>query len=406
MAVPYQERYARGVRINLHDVWKHEKDGITSKAAVRSPAKPKRFAGKSRIAPSTSLGYAVNMQTELQNKWQQVLARDARQDGRFVFAVRTTGVFCRPSCPSRRPRRDSVEFFANPREAERAGYRACLRCKPTQISDQTQHVLRARRLLDHAEGIVTLAQLSKRVGLSPFHLQRIFKRATGLSPREYQSARRMQHIKAGLRKGEEVTTALYDAGFSSPSRLYENASQQLGMTPGTYRRGGAGVTITFTVAATPLGRMLVAATERGLCAVRFGESATELERDLREEFHAAELHRDDAAMRHYIELLLASSCGKNTTVELPLDVRATAFQKKVWETLRQIPRGETRTYTDIAREIGDPRAVRAVARACASNPVAIAVPCHRVVRSDGDLAGYRWGVERKKKLLEAERQRQ
>ena len=343
------------------------------------------------------------MQTELQTKWQQVLARDARQDGRFVFAVRTTGVFCRPSCPSRRPRRDSVEFFAGPREAERAGYRACLRCKPTQISDQAQYVLRARQLLDDAEGVVTLAQLSKRVGLSPFHLQRLFKRATGLSPRAYQSARRMQHVKTGLRKGEEVTTALYDAGFSSPSRLYENASQQFGMTPGTYRRGGAGATITFTIAATPLGRMLVAATERGLCAVRFGESATELAQELREEFHAAELHRDDTAMRCYIEPLLASFRGENTTVELPLDVRATAFQKKVWEKLRQIPRGETRTYTDIAREIGDPESVRAVARACASNPVALAVPCHRVVRRDGHLAGYRWGVERKRKLLEHER---
>jgi len=342
------------------------------------------------------------MQTELHSKWQQVLARDARQDGRFVFAVRTTGVYCRPSCPSRRPRRDSVEFFAGPRDAERAGYRACLRCKPTQISEQAQYVLRARQLLDNAEGVVTLAQLSKRVGLSPFHLQRLFKRATGLSPREYQSARRMLHVKTGLRKGADVTTALYDAGFSSPSRLYENTNQQLGMTPGRYRRGGAGTTIAFAIASTPLGRMLVAATERGLCAVRFGESAAELERDLREEFHAAELHRGDAAMGRYIEPLLASLNGENTTADVPLDVRATAFQKKVWETLRQIPRGETRSYSEIAREIGDPHAVRAVARACASNPVAIAVPCHRVVRRDGDLAGYRWGVERKRKLLEAE----
>jgi AraC family transcriptional regulator, regulatory protein of adaptative response / methylated-DNA-[protein]-cysteine methyltransferase len=367
-------------------------------------SEPKRFARKGRIAVPTSHRYAVEMQTELQNKWQQVLARDARQDGRFVFAVRTTGVFCRPSCPSRRPRRDSVEFFAGPREAERAGYRACLRCKPTQMSEQAQHVLRARRVLDNAEGVVTLADLSKRVGLSPFHLQRLFKRATSLSPREYQSARRMQRIKAGLRKGEDVTTALYDAGFSSPSRLYENSTQQLGMTPGTYRRGGAGATITFAIASTPLGRMLVAATDRGLCAVRFGESATELERAVREEFHAAVLHRDDAAMGRYIEPLLASLRGENTTLDLPLDVLATAFQKRVWETLRTIPRGETRSYTDVAREIGDPQAVRAVARACASNPVAIAVPCHRVVRSDGELAGYRWGVERKRKLLQAEQE--
>jgi AraC family transcriptional regulator of adaptative response/methylated-DNA-[protein]-cysteine methyltransferase len=385
----------------VHD----EARGVAPKEQARS----KRFARKGRIAPPPRPSYAVTMQTELQNKnqnenhWQQVMARDARQDGRFVFAVRTTGIYCRPSCPSRRPRRDSVEFFPDPREAERAGYRACLRCKPTEISAQAQYVLRARQLLDNAEGVMTLAGLSKRVGLSPFHLQRLFKRATGLSPHEYQSARRMQHVKTELRKGEDVTTALYDAGFSSPSRLYEKSDQQLGMTPGAYRRGGAGATIMFAIAPTPLGRMLVAATERGLSAVRFGESVTELERGLRSEFHAAALHRDDAAMRRYIEPLLASLGGDKTTIDLPLDVRATAFQQKVWETLQRIPCGETRSYTEIAREIGDPKAVRAVAHACASNPVALAVPCHRVVRSDGNLAGYRWGIERKKKLLEGER---
>jgi AraC family transcriptional regulator of adaptative response/methylated-DNA-[protein]-cysteine methyltransferase len=231
----------------------------------------------------------------------------------------------------------------------------------------------------------------------------MFKRATGLSPREYQSARRMQHVKSGLRKGDDVTTALYDAGFGSPSRLYEKAPQQLGMTPGTYRRGGAGSVITYAIAPTPLGRLLVAATERGLCSVRFGEDATDLERELRSEFHAAELHRNDDAMKKVLEPLQAVIRGENTTVDLPLDVRATAFQMKVWQKLRQIPRGETRSYSEIARSIGKPEAVRAVARACASNPVALAVPCHRVVRSSGDVAGYRWGVDRKKKLLERER---
>src|SRR5215471_11999455 len=342
------------------------------------------------------------MQSETQ--WQQVMARDARQDGRFVFAVRTTGVYCRPSCPSRRPRRNSVEFFANPQQAERAGYRACLRCKPTEISAQARAVIRARQLLDEAEGVMTLAELSKRVGVSPFHLQRLFKRATGLSPREYQSARRMQQVKRGLRKGDDVTTALYEAGFGSPSRLYEKSSQQLGMTPGTYRRGGSGLTIQFAIIPSALGRMLVAATSRGLCAVRFGESAMELERGLREEFRAAEIHRDDAGLRPYVQPLLAGLRGEDTTIALPLDVRATAIQKKVWDELRRIPRGETRSYSDVARAIGDETAVRAVARACASNPVAIAVPCHRVVRSDGDISGYRWGVERKKKLLEQEQQ--
>ena len=340
------------------------------------------------------------MQSETQ--WQQVMARDARQDGRFVFAVRTTGIYCRPSCPSRRPRRDSVEFFADPQQAERAGYRACLRCKPTEISAQARAVIGARQLLDEAEGVMTLAELSKRVGVSPFHLQRLFKRATGLSPREYQSARRMQQVKHGLRKGDDVTTALYDAGFGSPSRLYEKSSQQLGMTPGTYRQRGAGMTIRYAIVPSSLGHMMVAATSRGLCAVRFGESATELERDLGEEFEAAEIHRDDAALRPYVQPLLANLRGENPTIDLPLDVRATAFQKRVWDELRRIPRGETRSYSEVAHAIGDAKAVRAVARACASNPVAIAVPCHRVVRSDGDISGYRWGVERKKKLLEQE----
>jgi AraC family transcriptional regulator, regulatory protein of adaptative response / methylated-DNA-[protein]-cysteine methyltransferase len=340
------------------------------------------------------------MQSETQ--WRQVMERDARQDGRFVFAVRTTGVYCRPSCPSRRPRRDSVEFFPDPRQAERAGYRACLRCKPTEVSAQAQAVTRARQLLDEAEGVLTLSELSKSVGVSPFHLQRLFKRATGLSPHEYQSARRMQHVKRGLRKGDDVTTALYDAGFGSPSRLYEKTSQHLGMTPGTYRRGGAGITIEFAIVPSPLGRLLVAATARGLCAVRFGENATGLERGLREEFGAAEIRRNDAALQPFLQPLLASLRGEKVTMDLPLDVRATAFQKRVWDALREIPAGETRSYAEVARAIGDPKAVRAVATACASNPVAVVVPCHRVVRSDGELAGYRWGIERKRKLLEQE----
>lgn len=356
-----------------------------------------------RIAAGFQQLYLCNMQSETQ--WQQVMARDARQDGRFVFAVRTTGVYCRPSCPSRRPRRESVEFFVNPQQAERAGYRACLRCKPTQISTRAQAVMRTRQLLDEAEGTLTLAELSQRVGVSPFHLQRLFKRATGLSPREYQSARRMQHVKRGLRQGDDVTTAIYDAGFGSPSRLYEKSSQHLGMTPGNYRRGGAGVTVNYAIAPSALGRLLVAATPRGLCAVRFGDNAAELERELHEELHAATLVRDDSAMQPYLQPLLASLRGEHTTVDLPLDVRATAFQKRVWDALKRIPSGEIRSYGEVAREIGDPAAVRAVARACASNPVAIAIPCHRVVRSDGELAGYRWGIARKKKLLEQEKGR-
>jgi AraC family transcriptional regulator of adaptative response/methylated-DNA-[protein]-cysteine methyltransferase len=342
------------------------------------------------------------MQSEQQ--WQHVMARDARQDGRFVFAVRTTGVYCRPSCPSRRPRRDSVEFFSNPQQAERAGYRACLRCKPTQISAQAQTVMKARKVLDESEGVLTLAQLSRSTGISPFYLQRLFKRATGMSPREYQAARRMGRVKRGLRKGDDVTTALYDAGYGAPSRLYEKTSEQMGMTPGTYRKGGAGVTVSYAILPSPLGRVLVAATERGLCAVRFAESATELERELRSEFHAATIVRDDAVLRPYVEAVLAGLRGESITIELPLDVRATAFQRKVWEALKRIPRGETRSYREVAEEIGDANAFRAVARACATNPVAVVVPCHRVVRGDGELAGYRWGIERKRKLLAQEQQ--
>lgn len=340
------------------------------------------------------------MQTELQ--WQQILSRDARQDGRFVFAVRTTGVYCRPSCPSRRPRRDSVEFFASPQQAERAGYRACLRCKPTQVSEQAQYVIRARQLLDNSESTLTLAELSQRVGVSAFHLQRLFKRATGLSPREYQAARRTQQVKSRLRAGADVTTSLYDAGYSSPSRLYEVADQRLGMTPATYGKGGSGERIAFTVADSALGNILIAATQRGVCAVRFGDNAKILERGLREEFHAADIHRDDGGLREFVTSILSALSEQKTLLELPLDIRATAFQQKVWIALRQIPAGETRSYSEIARNIGVPSATRAVARACACNPVALAIPCHRVVRENGDMAGYRWGVQRKEELLRGE----
>ena len=341
------------------------------------------------------------MQTELQ--WQQILSRDARQDGRFVFAVRTTGVYCRPSCPSRRPRRDSVEFFASPQAAERAGYRACLRCKPTRISEQAQYVIRARQLLDDSESIVTLNELSRRVGVSAFHLQRLFKRATGLSPREYQAARRTQQVKSRLRAGADVTTSLYEAGYGSPSRLYEVADRQFGMTPATYGKGGSGERIAFTVADSELGKMLVAATQRGLCAVRFGDDAKLLERDLREEFHAAEIRRDNDGLREFVTSILAALTEQNPLLDLPLDIRATVFQQKVWSALRHIPAGETRSYSEIARNIGEPAATRAVARACASNPVALVIPCHRVVRGNGDLAGYRWGMQRKQQLLEQEK---
>jgi AraC family transcriptional regulator of adaptative response/methylated-DNA-[protein]-cysteine methyltransferase len=358
------------------------------------------FARKSRIADALANIYFLSMQTELH--WQQIMARDARQDGRFVFAVRTTGVYCRPSCPSRRPRRDSVEFFASPQAAEKAGYRACLRCKPTEVSEQVRHVLRARQLLDESPGILTLQQLSRRVGLSAFYLQRLFKRATGLSPREYQSARRSGELKARLRDGSDVTSSLYEAGYSSSSRLYEGVDGQLGMTPANYRKGGAGQHIAFSIADSKLGKLIVAATERGICAVRFGDSPDELERGLRKEFHAAELRRDDDKLQSFIDAIVTAIDGQSAVLDLPLDIKATAFQQRVWNELRRIPRGETRSYAEIANTIGDGRAVRAVARACASNPVAVVVPCHRVVRKDGKPSGYRWGLNRKELLLRNE----
>jgi AraC family transcriptional regulator of adaptative response/methylated-DNA-[protein]-cysteine methyltransferase len=263
--------------------------------------------------------------------------------------------------------------------------------------------MRARQLLDNSESALTLQELSRRVGVSAFHLQRLFKRATGLSPREYQAARRTQQVKSRLRAGADVTTSLYDAGYGSPSRLYEVADQQLGMTPATYGRGGSGEQIAFTIADSPLGKMLVAGTQRGLCAVRFGEDAKLLERELRDEFHAADIRRDHDSLRESVSILRSGLTEQKTLLDLPLDIRATAFQQKVWSALRQIPAGETRSYSEVAKSLGDPSATRAVARACASNPVALIIPCHRVVRENGGLAGYRWGVQRKEELLRRER---
>jgi AraC family transcriptional regulator of adaptative response/methylated-DNA-[protein]-cysteine methyltransferase len=263
--------------------------------------------------------------------------------------------------------------------------------------------MRARQLLDNSESTLTLAELSKRVGVSAFHLQRLFKRATGLSPREYQAARRNEQLKTRLRQGADVTTSLYDAGYSSPSRLYENAGRHMGMTPATYAKGGAGERIAFTITDSPLGRMLLAKTERGLCAVRFGENDGQLEQGLKQEFHSANIRRDDASLRPYCSQILAQLTDHSTIIDLPLDIRATAFQAKVWNALRQIPSGETRSYSEIAQAVGNRSATRAVARACATNPVAVVIPCHRVVREDGDLSGYRWGVRRKEELLKHER---
>ncbi len=342
-----------------------------------------------------------------EERWRATEARDAASDGAFVFAVASTGIYCRPSCPSRRPKRRNVAFYALPEAAERAGYRACFRCKPreTAAADPRIEAVRqtCRYIEDGDESPPTLATLAEHVGLSPHHLQRTFKRYMGISPRQYADARRLERLKSSLKAGDQVTGALYEAGYGSSSRLYEKAPAQLGMTPATYRKGGAGARIGYTIVASPLGRLLVGATERGVSAVCLGTSDGALERILRDEFPAAEIARDDAALAGWVGDILAHLDGRRPHLDLPVDVRATAFQRAVWEALRTIPYGETRSYAEVAQAIGRPAAVRAVANACAANPVAVVVPCHRVVRADGAAGGYRWGPERKKTLLATER---
>jgi AraC family transcriptional regulator of adaptative response/methylated-DNA-[protein]-cysteine methyltransferase len=342
-------------------------------------------------------------------RWKAVLARDASFDGAFVFGVRSTGVYCRPSCPARRPRRENVVFFQVAAAAEQAGFRSCRRCRPrdTGASAQARLLQRVCRHIEtHAgERSITLDELGAVAGISPHHLQRTFKRVMGISPRQYADAHRMSVFKARVKGGQDVTEATYEAGYGSSSRLYERAAAQLGMTPATYRRGGRGMTIAYTLVDSPLGRLLVGATERGISCVCLGDSDRALETALREEYPAATLQRDDARLAGQVKAVLELASGRARRSELPLDIQATAFQRRVWEALRRIPRGQTRSYGQIARELGQPDAARAVARACATNPVALVIPCHRVVGEGGALRGYRWGVERKRALLGREQQR-
>ncbi len=342
-----------------------------------------------------------------ENRWHAVETRDAAFDGAFVFAVSTTGIYCRPSCPSRRPRRRNVRFFDLPEAAEGAGYRACLRCRPREAPAQDRRIVAVRRACRFIEGgddgPPTLAALSAEVGLSPYHLQRTFKRLVGVTPRQYADAHRLSRLKARLRAGDQVAGALYEVGYGSSSRLYERAGGQLGMTPAAYRRGGKGWRLGYGIVDCALGRLLVAATARGICAVYLGDDDRSLEGALGAEYPAAEIARDDAGLADWMGGIAAHLEGARPHVGLPLDVQATAFQRRVWEELRRIPYGETRTYGEVARAIGRPGAARAVARACATNPVSVVVPCHRVVRGDGGLGGYRWGAARKEALIEKER---
>lgn len=340
--------------------------------------------------------------------WAAVLGRDRRLDGRLFYGVASTGVYCRPSCPSRRPRRHNATFFAEPAEAERAGYRPCLRCDPRgeKVATPPAPVGRARDYLDrHFDEPVPLDALGREVGMSPHHLQRTFKRAYGVSPKAYQAALRLQRLKTGLRAGGSVTAAIHDAGYGSGSRVYEKSDARLGMSPGAYRRGGRGMAIRYGIAATPLGRLLVGATERGVCAVALGDDDAPLVAGLRAEYPLARVERGKAALDRWLGALVESLNGEADLASIPLDVQGTAFQQRVWEALRAIPRGQTRSYAEVAKAVGRPRAMRAVAGACAANHVALLVPCHRVVRTGGDVGGYRWGVRRKEALLAQEASR-
>lgn len=341
-------------------------------------------------------------------RWRAVLTRDPRFDGRFVYGVQSTGIYCRPSCAARRPRREQVVFFAVPVAAERAGFRACRRCRPQAIvaDPRQQLVERATRVIEkNADAPLTLAALAAEVGVSPHYLQRTFKRWMGVSPRLYQEARRLESFKARVRQGQGVTRALYEAGYGSSSRLYERAPARLGMTPATYQKGGPGMSIHYTTAASPLGRLLVARTERGICAVSLGDSDAALERVLRREYPQADVRRDRNGLAAAVRALLRHLEGRQPRLDLPLDVRGTAFQIRVWEELRRIPYGRTRSYAQVARAIGKPGAARAVGTACGSNPVPLIIPCHRVIRESGELGGYGLGLSRKRALLAKEKAR-
>jgi AraC family transcriptional regulator of adaptative response/methylated-DNA-[protein]-cysteine methyltransferase len=340
--------------------------------------------------------------------WQAVLNRDRSSDGSFVYAVRSTGIYCRPSCPSRRPRREQVLFFPLPQVAEQAGFRACRRCQPHEVdgytNEQVELIHQACRVIEaHLDEDLSLASLGAQLHISPHHLQRSFKRVIGITPRQYAETCRLGQFKNRLREGDSVTRAMYEAGYSSSSRLYERAPAHLGMTPTAYRKGGLGMSIHYTIVDCPLGRLLVAATERGICGVSLGEDDAALEAGLRGEYPAAQIQRDEEGLGEWVNAFLSYLHGRQPDVNLPVDVRATAFQWQVWEALRAIPSGSTRSYSQIAKTLGQPQAARAVARACATNPVALVIPCHRVVRENGELGGYRWGMERKQRLLAQEK---
>ena len=360
---------------------------------------------KSEMKSSTvQSGHADRYATDAA-RWDAVCARDARADGHFVYAVRTTGVYCRPSSSARRPRRENVEFFTSAAEAERAGYRASRRAgadATRRAEDRAGIVSRACQWIEAAESPPSLQALADEAGMSPFHFHRIFKAETGVTPAAYGAAARGRRVRARLGAAPTVTEAIYAAGYNANSRFYEGVDDLLGMRPSEYRDGGANASIHFAIGQCSLGAILVARSARGICAIMLGDDPDQLARDLQDQFPRAELIGADAAFEQLVALVVGFVESPQLGLALPLDVRGTAFQQRVWQALREIPAGCTASYAEIAKRIGRPAAVRAVAQACAANPLAIAIPCHRVVRSDGGLSGYRWGVERKRALLKRE----
>jgi AraC family transcriptional regulator, regulatory protein of adaptative response / methylated-DNA-[protein]-cysteine methyltransferase len=338
-------------------------------------------------------------------RWHGIVGKDANLDGQYFFAVKTTGIYCRPSCPSRTPKRTNVVFYDDTQSAREAGFRACLRCAPDGLSKrqlQTQAILQACRIIEASQERISLHDLAGQVGLSPHHFHRIFKEVTGVTPLDYFKARQISQIGESLKTTSSVTEAIYDAGFSSSGRFYENTNAMLGMTPKAYKAGGAGEIIRCAVRSCALGLVLVAATERGICTIEFGDDAQELTARLSKRFPHSTVLPEDAQFAAWLTKLLAHIHLPQSALDLPLDVRGTVFQQQVWKALQDIPSGQTVSYSDVAQCIGKPKAVRAVATACASNVLAVAIPCHRVVRSNGDLSGYRWGIERKRSLLDTE----
>jgi AraC family transcriptional regulator of adaptative response/methylated-DNA-[protein]-cysteine methyltransferase len=337
-----------------------------------------------------------------EDAWRIREERDSRYDGRLFIAITTTRIYCKPSCPSPHAKPENVRFFESCAAAEQAGFRACLRCKPRAENGDAALVKTVTRYIEaHPDEPITLAHLSAAAGVSPFHLQRTFKKATGVTPKAWMKNAQMKKFQSSLRTAASVTDAVYEAGFAASSRAYENAQQKLGMKPGVWRKGGEGAEIAYTIAPTEFGYLLAAATDRGICCVMLGDSPGQLEAEFEKDFTRAKRHRDEK-LSLLVDQILVLITAHGPSPHLPVDVRATAFQQRVWDHLRSIPRGQTRTYSQVAAELGQPTATRAVARACATNPVALVVPCHRVVGADRGLRGYRWGVDRKQQLLQAE----